>query len=162
MQRHYSHAEAGPSFDVVFNEETVSLDIPEKGITLPSGWSLTPLVYPARVMMYSTYDHKSTPLSVFCISFSHSLILFQLLHESVDNYKPGHPIPSCQIKLAWMKVEEPPKELSYELYINGVNPPDTFLRITRRPTGKSQALALTLAPLLYIYHCFYFLPSQIM
>ena len=55
----------------------------------------------------------------------------QLLRESVDNYKPGHLIPACQVKLVWSKVEEPPKELSYMIHVTGVIPNDTHIRVTR-------------------------------
>ena len=42
-------AEAGPYLRVTFDGDEVSLDIPKEGITLPSGWSLLPLVYPTKV-----------------------------------------------------------------------------------------------------------------
>jgi len=41
--------EAGLYFEVMFDGDEVSLDIPEDGLTLHSGWSLLPLVYPMRV-----------------------------------------------------------------------------------------------------------------
>ena len=43
-------AEAGPYFEVMFDGDEVSLDIPEDGLTLHSGWSLLPLVYPTKVI----------------------------------------------------------------------------------------------------------------
>ena len=46
-------AEGGPYLDVTFNGDEVSLNIPEDGITLPSGWSLLPLAYPTKVRVYS-------------------------------------------------------------------------------------------------------------
>ena len=51
MEGFYSKkgAEAGPYMQVTFVEDEVSLDIPEEGIALPSGWSLVPLVYPTKV-----------------------------------------------------------------------------------------------------------------
>lgn len=55
----------------------------------------------------------------------------QLLRESVDNYKPGHPIPACQVKLVWLKVEEPPKELSYMIHVTGVIPHDAHIGVSR-------------------------------
>ena len=42
-------AEAGPYLEVTFDGDEVSLGIPKEGITLPSGWSLLPLVYPTKV-----------------------------------------------------------------------------------------------------------------
>ena len=42
-------AQAGPYLEVTFDGEEVSLEIPKEGITLPSGWSLLPLVYPTKV-----------------------------------------------------------------------------------------------------------------
>lgn len=42
-------AEAGPYFSVTFDRDEVSLDIPKEGITLSSGWSILPLIYPTKV-----------------------------------------------------------------------------------------------------------------
>jgi len=55
----------------------------------------------------------------------------QLLRKSVDNYQPGHSIPACQVKLAWLKVEESPKELSYMIHVTGVIPRDTHIGVNR-------------------------------
>ena len=51
MKRSYSGegAEAGPYLEVDFEGEEVSLDIPEDGVMLESGWSVLPLAYPTRV-----------------------------------------------------------------------------------------------------------------
>ena len=45
-------AEIGPRFEVIFDEDEVSLEVPEDGITLPNGWSLLPLVYPTKVRIW--------------------------------------------------------------------------------------------------------------
>ena len=42
-------AEIGPYFEVNFDGEEVSLDIPKDGINLPNGWAIQPLVYPPKV-----------------------------------------------------------------------------------------------------------------
>jgi len=42
-------AEAGPCLEKTFDGDAVSLEIPKEGTTLPSGWSLLPLVYPTKV-----------------------------------------------------------------------------------------------------------------
>ena len=39
-------ATVGPDQEVMFEEERITLDIPEDGIVLESGWSITPLTYP--------------------------------------------------------------------------------------------------------------------
>ena len=44
-------AEAGPYLELTFDGDEVSLDIPEDGLSLPSGWSLLPLVYPTKVRL---------------------------------------------------------------------------------------------------------------
>lgn len=54
-------AEAGAYFRMFFDGDEVSLDIPEEGILLPSGWSLTPLVYPLKVITCSMFDCESFP-----------------------------------------------------------------------------------------------------
>ena len=42
-------AEAGLYLEVTFDGEEVSLEIPEDGITMLSGWSILPLVSPMKV-----------------------------------------------------------------------------------------------------------------
>ena len=84
-------AEVGPYLEVIFDGEEVSLDIPMEGISLPSGWSLRPLVYPTKVCVYVGGE-----VFFHCDAFP-----FQLLRESVDNYQPGHSIPACQVQLVW-------------------------------------------------------------
>ena len=48
IQDKYSrlHAISGPGFKVQFENSTISLVIPEDGITLKNGWTITPLVPP--------------------------------------------------------------------------------------------------------------------
>ena len=36
---------------VVFQKDKVTLDIPEAGIVLPSGWSIVPMAHPASVSL---------------------------------------------------------------------------------------------------------------
>jgi len=36
----------GPDQEVMFEEEQITLDIPEEGIVLDSGWTITPHTYP--------------------------------------------------------------------------------------------------------------------
>ena len=48
IQDKYSrlHAISGPGFKVQFENSTISLVIPEDGICLKNGWTITPLVPP--------------------------------------------------------------------------------------------------------------------
>ena len=48
IQDKYSrlHAISGPGFKVQFEDNTISLIIPEDGICLKNGWTITPLVPP--------------------------------------------------------------------------------------------------------------------
>ena len=39
-------ARLGPDQEVIFEEEKITLDIPEEGIVLDSGWSITPHTHP--------------------------------------------------------------------------------------------------------------------
>ena len=70
-------AEAGPYLEVIFDGDEVSLDIPEDGITLPSGWSLRPLTYPSQVMTCSMCDCKiHSTTNPPCLSYSLKLHFF--------------------------------------------------------------------------------------
>ena len=140
VKRFYSGegAEAGPYLEVDFEGEEVSLDIPEDGVKLESGWSLLPLAYPAKVRDLHLI-HKYSP-STFHFLVMCSFLL-QLLCESVDSYKSGRTIPSCQIELDWVKKDKPLEKLDYKLYLVGVNQPRSYLRITRNPNILGQGKA---------------------
>ena len=72
-------AEIGPRLQVAFDGDEASLDIPKEGITLPSGWSLLPVIYPAKVITCSMYDCKSTPLLILLVSHTPRNFTFFLL-----------------------------------------------------------------------------------
>ena len=57
MEKYYSKEEAEKSLrlQVFFQMDQVTLDIPEAGFKLPSGWSIVPMAHPASV----------SPISVF-------------------------------------------------------------------------------------------------
>ena len=67
----------------------------------------------------------------YLCSFIVLVFPLQVLRESVDNYRRGHPVPACQIQLAWTNVEEPPKELFYLIHVTGVLHLDTHIAVTR-------------------------------
>ena len=94
---------------------------PATGIPYQGEDVYTVAVYNAQY----TRDHSN------CGRALHYYLLSQLLRTSVDNYEPGHTIPSCQVELVWVKEEEHPKRLSHMLHVSGVKPPDTYIRISR-------------------------------
>ena len=58
--------------------------------------------------------------------------MMQVLRESVDSYKPGEPVPSCQLELYWTKREQPPDKLKHRVKLTGVRH-HTSITITRDP-----------------------------
>ena len=159
-------ADVGPSFEVAIHGHEVVLDIPMDGIQLCGGWFVCPL-HPPRVSTFMhglevimcQYQESPLPplslsLSLFpspspppppplslclylSLSLSLSIYIFQLLRHSVDNYKPGMIIPSCEIELEWKGGNEPMK-LNYKVLLRGVYPVDTFIRIIRHNTPQGQ------------------------
>ena len=120
-------AERGPYFGITFDGEEASLQIPEEGITLPSGWTLVPLFYPTTVRCVAFSN-----ISFCIVSFIFCAILHcQLLRKDVDNYKPGHIIPSVQVELDWTEKAE---KLSHTLRLVGVRPQKASIRVTRYPS----------------------------
>ena len=55
-----------------------------------------------------------------------------MLKESVDKYKPGRLILSCQLELYWTKREQPPGRLKHRVKLTGVRR-HTSITITRDP-----------------------------
>jgi len=45
-----ANARMGPYQEVMFKEEMITLDIPEEGIALESGWTITPLTFPRSMV----------------------------------------------------------------------------------------------------------------
>ena len=68
MKSHYTGkgVEAGPTLKMTFAGEEIKLDIPDVGITLPSGWSLQPLQHP---VVKSGMDFMNV-LNLFIFRFS--------------------------------------------------------------------------------------------
>lgn len=59
-------ARVGPDQEVMFEDRKITLDIPEEGITLSTGWMITPLTHPAVRMKWDTFTEwilNSTALS---------------------------------------------------------------------------------------------------
>ena len=104
------------------------LELPKEGKTLPSGWTLQPLFYPQRVRKLGKQLYFNT-IPWLCY------FLFQLLRRSVDNYKPGRTIDSCQVELVW---RIPAERLSYELNIRRLRPAETSITVTRDPSFPGQ------------------------
>ena len=54
IQEKYSSlaATSGAGFEVQFEDETISLAIPEDGVCLPNGWAIKPLVSPTVSLYY--------------------------------------------------------------------------------------------------------------
>ena len=57
LEKYYPKEEVESSLrkTVAFEEEKVTLDIPEGGENLPSGWSIVPMAHPASVSSTSVY-----------------------------------------------------------------------------------------------------------
>ena len=53
LEKHYPKEEVESSLrkTVVFQKDKVTLDIPEAGIVLPSGWSIVPMAHSASVSL---------------------------------------------------------------------------------------------------------------
>lgn len=108
---------------MTFDGDVVILDISEAGITLPSGWSIEPLIPPRVRMLDTNY-------LLFITYFP-----FKLMRKSVDNYKAGRTLHSCQLELTW---KEHAERLSHMLRIEGLIPAGTFIKITRNPSFLGQ------------------------
>ena len=54
IKENYSslNAISGAGFEVQFEDEAISLAIPEEGVCLPNGWTITPLVSPRVSLCY--------------------------------------------------------------------------------------------------------------
>ena len=50
-------AEPGPHFEIEFEEENISLDIPDDGLWYPPGWNILPLTAPVVGESHLTVCH---------------------------------------------------------------------------------------------------------
>ena len=89
------------------------------------------------------FNRFSIPKGLGSWASNYTLILFhgsvtfffQLLRRSVDSYKPGRTIHSCQVELVW---KMPAERLCYMLHIRGLRPAETSITITRDPSLPGQ------------------------
>ena len=59
-------ARVGPDQEVMFEDRKITLDIPEEGITLSTGWMITPLTHPGVRIKWNAFTEwmlNSTALS---------------------------------------------------------------------------------------------------
>jgi len=59
-------ARVGPDQEVMFEDRKITLDIPEEGITLSTGWMITPLTHPGVRIKWNVFKEwmlNSTALS---------------------------------------------------------------------------------------------------
>ena len=52
IKESYSNATSGAGFEVQFEDEAISLEIPDDGVCLPNGWRIKPLVSPIVSLCY--------------------------------------------------------------------------------------------------------------
>ena len=52
IQEKYLNAIPGAGFEVQFEDEAISLAIPDDGVYLPNGWAIRPLVSPIVSLCY--------------------------------------------------------------------------------------------------------------
>jgi len=65
----------GPYQEVIFKEEMISLDIPEEGIVVNNGWTITPRTYPGvgLVRNFLLYFQWQVNANLFIQSHCHCL-----------------------------------------------------------------------------------------
>ena len=65
LEKHYPKEEVESSLrkTVVFKGDNVTLDVPEDGIKLSSGWSIVPVAHPASVSLLCFCMHKEKLLN---------------------------------------------------------------------------------------------------
>ena len=75
-----SKVERGLYLDVTFQDDRVGLEIGEDGVTLDSGWTIVPLVYPAMVRVtMCTYSCNDMAYLNCCMTF----VVFRLTAVTV-------------------------------------------------------------------------------
>ena len=62
-------AGVGPDQEVMFEEEQITLDIPEEGLVLESGWTITPHTYPGVSLCEYTTTYYAKTFSMCALLF---------------------------------------------------------------------------------------------
>lgn len=129
IQDRYSSLDAvsGPDFEVRFEGDTISLVVPEDGICLPNGWSITPLVPPMVGL-----SHQLNFVALFLQQLHYSN---QIEKQQVDEFKPGQRVPYCRLQVTFDK-DKKPVELTHKVKLLGTKSPHDFFTITCSPEGK--------------------------
>ena len=139
---------------VVFKRDKVTLDVPEDGIKLSSGWSIVPMTHPASVRHTSIAIskqctlHKIVGASVkmrpqnVCIILCHCCLFYaQLTQSEVDSYHDSIP-PSCQLELHLQRTAQPYERLSRQIKVIGIQGISSITVTRDIDLGKIKAIIM--------------------
>ena len=133
------------TFQIKFEHNEISLDIPENGQETEKGWRITPYTYPLTVNVYKVI--LSMPLctclamcSVTNWALSVNLYPHQIHRKDVDNFKPGKSIPpQCVLLVEWDLEGQKPVRLRHKINFIGAKEPNLF-HLSLNPTRKGSIL----------------------
>ncbi len=118
MSEEYSSKEAilGLNHIVEFEEDRITLDIPNDGAEVSGGWRITPMFHPTVVKLYITYNYY--------------IISIQVMKKNVDQFKPGQSIPHCHLKAKLTSNHEvSAPELLHQVKLVGAKDPFKFITL---------------------------------
>ena len=130
IEDNYSRLDAiaGPCFMVQFENDSISLEIPEDGVCLENGWTITPLIPPV--------------VSLCCQHYYVCGLTLKLLHYSnridkqqVHRFKPRQKFPYCQLEVKSDKGKKS-VDLKHKVKLQGAKSQRDFFTITCPPEGK--------------------------
>ena len=149
---------------IVDFDQNVKLDIPEEGVVLQSGWSITPLSTTVVSLLASfefSYQYRGHPrliiIEILCRKIVQSTVgnnmnpsynkphdvffcLFLLCcccsQISQRQLRPNLRAPCCRLRVQWTKPKEDPVELCHRIKLLGAKPPHNFIPLTIEPPSQ--------------------------
>ena len=96
-----------------FDKEQISLAIPTDGMTLKSGWKITPLYNPMVNNNHYLLDNEDA------VKLTLAFHCEQIRKANVDHFESSQTIPKCELLVRWIHRDKPHDCLEHKIDIEG-------------------------------------------
>ena len=111
---------------IYFNDETITMDLPDFPPVVVDDWRIVPITYP-----------EVAKISISIIEYRLVIFHLKITRTEVDQFRPGLSIPYCFLELRWTGGDHP-HPLFYKVMLKGARPPKDYfyIRFYPRTLGK--------------------------
>ena len=141
MKKHYDGCNALSQTPqaIVFQSDSITLDIPEEGVSANGGWRVRPLMHPTVSVSVVLIILPASSSQVPSLNSNRITFIHQVLKSDVDSYIPGENsvLPHCQLSAQFSGKRKKVPNLTHTISMIGVRRPFTYLVVDVDPYAKS-------------------------